>query len=118
MRFSTGAVFDLQGETDRDDEEAGPFVLNLCSVPGHLSIPQPRAPGLSRYAFFVSRGTEGNREQCWLHMGYFASRSEAEKWLEILHRVYPLAFVTPAPLTFVPQDAAVEHGVAIRLEST
>ena len=116
MRFSTSAVFDLRGETDRDNDEAGPFVLNLCSVPGHLSIPQPRAPGLSRYAFFVSRGLEGNREQCWLHMGYFGSRAEAEKWLEILQRVYPLAFVTPAPLTFVPQETMAEHSVAIRLE--
>lgn len=116
MRFSTSAVFDLRGETDRNDDEAGPFVLNLCSVPGHLSIPQPRAPGLSRYAFFVSRGVEGNRDQCWLHMGYFASRAEAQKWLGILQRVYPLAFVTAAPLTFVPQETVAEHGTATRFE--
>jgi len=116
MRFSTDGVFDLRGVCDQDEGEAGPFVLNLCSVPGHISIPQPRAPGLSRYAFFVSRGVEGNHEQCWLHMGYFASRLEAEKWLEILHRVYPMAFVTPAPLTFVPQDVAPGRGAVLRLE--
>lgn len=116
MRFSTDGTFDLRGETDRDDDGAGPFVLNLCSVPGPISIPQPRAPGLSRYAFFVSRGVEGNREQSWLHMGYFASRAEAEKWLEVLHRVYPFAFVTAAPLTFAPQNVRVEHGVAARFE--
>ena len=117
MRFSTGAVFGgLRADPEPDHGEAGPFVLNLCSVPGPIAIPQPRASGVSRYAFFVSRGVEGNREQCWLHMGYFASRAEAQKWLEVLHRVYPMAFVTPAPLTFVPQDATPEHGMALRLE--
>jgi hypothetical protein len=87
------------GMNDRA-EESGPFVLNLCTIPNALSVPQPRAPNLVKYAFFVSRGVEGDRECFWLHMGYFASRDEAHKWREVLHRIYPLAFVTPASATF------------------
>jgi hypothetical protein len=88
----------------RDDErgKGGPFVLNLCTVPGGLSIPQPRSPDLVKYAFFVSRAAAGDDDSFWLHMGYFASREEADKWRERLHRIYPLAFVTPAPATFAP----------------
>jgi hypothetical protein len=85
-----------------DDADAGPFVLNLCSVRSAIPIAQPRARGLMKYAFFVSRGVEGGRKRFWLHMGYFQSRTEAEKWLAILRRVYPSAFVTSAPVTFAP----------------
>jgi len=83
-----------------DEEEPGPFVLNLCSIPAPISIPQPRSTNLVKYAFFVSRGTEDGRDCFWLHMGYFSSRDEAHKWQTILQRIYPLAFVTPASMTF------------------
>jgi hypothetical protein len=83
-----------------DEEEPGPFVLNLCSVPGPIAIPQPRSRNLVKYAFFVSRGTEDGRDSFWLHMGYFDSRNEALKWRTILQRIYPLSFVTSASITF------------------
>jgi hypothetical protein len=80
--------------------EGGPFVLNLCSVPGPIAVPQPRGRDLGRYAFFVSRGREGESDRFWLHMGYFQSRDEAQKWLGVLNRIYPMAFVAPAHRTF------------------
>jgi len=95
--------------------EVGPFVLNLCSVPGPIAIPQPRSPDLTRFKFFCSRGWEGQREECWLHMGYFPTRADAEKWLELLRRVYPQAFVSEAQVTFVPENHAT-HDMARRRE--
>jgi hypothetical protein len=100
---------DLEGE-------AGPFVLNLCPVPGPIALPQPRSAELTRYAFFCSRGLEGDREQCWLHMGYFATRVEARKWLEVLRRVYPLAFLSPAQMTFQSEHVILPQLVARRRE--
>jgi hypothetical protein len=91
-----------------DEEEPGPFVLNLCSIPAPISIPQPRSRNLVKYAFFVSRGTEGGRECFWLHMGYFASRDEALKWQTVLQRIYPLAFVTSASMTFTGSPRSIQ----------
>ena len=73
------------------------------------SVPQPRTSGLTKFTFFCSRGWEGNVEQCWLHMGYFAKRAEAEKWLAVLKRLYPQAFVTQADVTFAPEHHATLH---------
>jgi hypothetical protein len=100
MRLTQTAGLELSERSSDEESDVGPFVLNLCPIPAPMSLPQPRSPGLVRYAFFCSRGCEGNREQWWLHMGYFTSRAEACKWLGVLRRVYPLAFLTPAAITF------------------
>jgi hypothetical protein len=91
------------------DEDVGPFVLNLCPVTEPIAIPQPRSPEMTKFSFFCSRGWEGNVEQWWLHMGYFATRADAEKWLTILQRIYPHAFVTEAEVTFAPEHHATLH---------
>jgi hypothetical protein len=91
------------------DEDVGPFVLNLCPVAEPIVIPQPRPSSPARFTFFCSRGREGNVEKRWLHMGYFATRADAEKWLSVLQRVYPQAFVSQAELTFTPEHHATVH---------
>lgn len=91
-----------------DAEEVGPFVLNLCSIPAPISIPQPRSRNLVKYAFFVSRGTEEGRDCFWLHMGYFSSWGEAMKWQTILQRIYPLAFITSASMTFAGNERSIQ----------
>ena len=98
------------------DDDVGPFVLNLCPVTEPLAIPQPRASGLNKFTFFCSRGWEGNVEQYWLHMGYFATRTEAEKWLMVLQRLYPQAFVSQTEVTFAPEHHATLQLTARRRE--
>lgn len=73
------------------------FVINLCSLAAPITIPQPRAPRLTRFSFFLSHYREDGRRQYRLIMGYFASVAEADKWLVTLKRVYPQAFVSEAP---------------------
>src|SRR5262245_26230491 len=102
MKMSTNVPHDVFDPHAGDTVEGGPFVLNLCTVHSPLAVPQPRTRHRAKHAFFVSRGLEGDHERFWLHMGYFDTRDEAEEWLELLHPSYPLAFVTSAAVTFVP----------------
>jgi hypothetical protein len=110
---STGIVSDMPDKPlagTEGDDEVGPFVLNLCPVSEPIAIPRSRSAELTKFTFFCSRGWEGNVEQWWLHMGNFATRADAEKWLVVLQRIYPQASVTPAEVTFAP-----EHHAAIDL---
>jgi hypothetical protein len=73
------------------------FVINLCSLETPIMVPQPRAPRLTRYSFFITHSWENGRRHYHLHMGYFGSAAEADKWLVTLKRVYPEAHVGEAP---------------------
>ena len=73
------------------------YVISLCSLAAPITVPQPRASRLTRYSFFLSHSREHGRRQYHLHMGYFNTMAEAEKWLVTLKRVYPEAQVTEAP---------------------
>jgi len=78
-------------------QQATRYVINLCALPTPITIPQPRASRLTRFSFFLNHSWEDGRRQYRLLMGYFASVAEAEKWLNTLRRVYPLAFISKAP---------------------
>jgi len=90
---------------------AGPFVINLCSVPARVSISQPRSPELSRFRFFLSSQISDGQERLWLHMGYFATLAETERWLQILRGTYPDAFASEASsIEEVLEPASPEDG--------
>ncbi len=40
-------------------------------------------------------------ERLYLHMGYFETLAEAERWVEAVRRHYPNAFATLAPVAFL-----------------
>lgn len=90
-------------------EEGAPFVLELCEVASPVAIPQPRAGQPSRFTFFCSRDQRGAQEKWRLHMGYFPTRAEAEKWLGVLQRLYPEACVCPAEITCAPEHHTALH---------
>ena len=73
------------------------WVIHLCSLTAPMAIPQPRAPRLARFSFFLSHYQQDGRRLYRLLMGYFASVAEADKWLATLAKVYPQAFVSEAP---------------------
>jgi hypothetical protein len=73
------------------------WVINLCSLAAPMVIPQPRASRLTRFSFFLTHCQNGGRRQFRLHMGYFNSVAEADKWLATLAKVYPNASVSEAP---------------------
>jgi hypothetical protein len=76
---------------------ADQLVINLCSSTTPMSLVRPAFKELERFTFFVSRRREDGRERFRLHMGYFATRAEAEQLLTIVRSVYPGAWVSEAP---------------------
>lgn len=62
-----------------------------------MALAQTDLPELKRFNFFVSRRFEEGRERFRLHMGYFATRAEAEEWLSVVREIYPGAWAGEAP---------------------
>ena len=72
------------------------FVITLCTVPVPISIPRPRSRRLLRFSFYSSLRRDAQQERYWVHMGYFATRAEAQRWRKIHLKEYPHAFVSEA----------------------
>jgi len=77
---------------------AGHFMLTLCQLAAPVSIRPPQSPQLKPYTFFTSsaRDLDGS-ERLYLHMGYFATLDDAERWARIARERYPAAYATLAP---------------------
>ena len=76
----------------------GQFMLTLCRLAAPVSIRPPQSPRLKRFTFFMSRAPQPDgSEQLSLHMGYFATLADAERWLAAVRRSYPDAFATIRP---------------------
>ena len=75
------------------------FMLTLCALQAPVSIQPPRSPQLEPFRFFMSRVRQADgAERLYLHMGFFETLAEAERWAESVRRHYPTAFATIAPL--------------------
>jgi len=79
------------------------MVITLCSVAVPITIPHPRARQLARFSFFSSRCQDERGESYRVHMGYFSTRAEAQKWLTSIRKHYPDAFVSEAR-NLLPHD--------------
>jgi len=79
----------------------GQFMLTLCRLPGPVSIRPPQSPQLKSFTFFTTRerGSDGN-EHSYLHMGYFRTLADAEKWVEAVRGRFPDAMATIASSAF------------------
>ena len=77
------------------------FMLTLCRVDAPVSIRPPRSPHLKPFTFFTSRARQPDgSEQFYLHMGYFETLNDAERWAQIARGRYPNAIATVAPAAF------------------
>src|SRR3984885_2937117 len=82
----------------------GHFMLTLCRLPGPVSIRPPESPQLKPFTFFTSRECEPDgHEHSYLHMGYFETLADAEKWVEGVRGRFPKAIATIAPSAFSRQ---------------
>jgi hypothetical protein len=86
------------------DLDVGPFVLNLVKLRAPLALAEPHMRLRGRCVFFIGCDEEGAGYQYWLRLGHFATRSEAQSWLTILRRDYPMASISPAYMTLVAGD--------------
>jgi hypothetical protein len=80
----------------------GQFMLTLCRLPGPMSIRPPQSPQLKSFTFFTTRerGPDGS-EHSYLHMGYFRTLADAEKWAEGVRGRFPDAIATITAGAFV-----------------
>src|SRR5690242_2910451 len=63
----------------------GPFMITLCRVEMTGAIEAPNAPHLQKFRFFSSRGRQRDGvERRFLHMGYFETLPEAQKWAVVM----------------------------------
>lgn len=82
--------------------DTGHFMLTLCRLAAPVFIRPPQSPQLKSYTFFMSRARQADgSERLYLHMGYFGTLAEAERWGEAVRRHYPNAFATIAPAAFM-----------------
>ena len=80
----------------------GRFMLTLCRLAAPVAIRPPQAPQLKPFTFFMSRARQPDgSERLYLHMVYFETPADAERWVEAVRRHYPSAFATLAPVAFL-----------------
>jgi hypothetical protein len=97
----------LRSETAVRGEHTGRFMITLCRLTKAVVIHPPRAPELGPFTFFMSRlRRRDGSERLYLHMGYFATLSDAQKWLQRMRTRYPNAIATPAPLASLQQPSS------------
>jgi hypothetical protein len=91
----------------RAQAAAGQFMLTLCALAAPVSIRPPRSAALKPFTFFMGRARQPDgSERLYLHMGYFKTLAEAERWLGPVRRHYPNAFATVKPVEYLrPADA-------------
>lgn len=98
----------------------GRFMLTLCELAAPVSLRPPQSPQLKRFTFFMNctRQPDGSERLC-LHMGFFPTLAEAERWAESVRRHYPGAFATLAPLGLAwTASSEVPNGYWVRGDDT
>jgi hypothetical protein len=112
--WSRSALYEVaNGGREASGESPGAFFLTLCPVTAPVSLPEPKSPSLQRFRFFFSKQVENGVERCWLHFGYFRNVQEAQKWREVLHRVYPGAAIHTVPQALGSQSLSDSQVLAL-----
>src|SRR5215831_1701526 len=86
----------------RSQPGTGHFMLTLCQLAAPVSIRPPQSPHLKPFTFFTSSAPQPDgSERLYLHMGYFETLADAERWVEAIRGRYPDAFASIAPGAFL-----------------
>src|SRR5215469_14226889 len=84
--------------TERAQAATGHFMLTLCRLPAPVIIRPPQSPHLKPFTFFTSCEPQPDgSERLYLHMGYFQTLADAERWVNAVRGRYPDAVATLAP---------------------
>jgi hypothetical protein len=76
-------------------------MLTLCRLLEPVEIRPPQSPHLRPFTFFTTRArqTDGS-DHLYLHMGFFESMAQAERWAQAVRGRHPEAIATFAPPAF------------------
>jgi hypothetical protein len=76
-------------------------MLTLCRLVEPVSIRPPQSPHLKPFTFFTSRAPHHDGgEQVHLHMGFFDTLTDAERWARAVRSRHPEAIATITPPAF------------------
>jgi hypothetical protein len=104
--------------TPQPAARSGHFMLTLCPLAAPVSLRPPQSPKLKPFRFFMSRARDaGASEQLYLHMGFFATLADAERWAQSVRRHYPNAYATVAPAAFLRPATAEAPAPSAAAES-
>jgi len=94
----------------RTQAGTGHFMLTLCRLAAPVAIRPPQSPQLKRFTFFTSRerAPDGG-DTLYLHMGYFETLTDAERWVEAVHGRFPEAIATIAPAALLRPPNSDPH---------
>jgi len=77
---------------------AGAFMIRLCRLVEPVSIRPPQSPHLKSFTFFTGRARQPDgSEPLYLHMGFFDTLTDAERWARAVRGRHPDARAAIAP---------------------
>jgi hypothetical protein len=93
----------------RGEGGTGPFMLTLCRLVEPVSIRPPQSARLKPFTFFTTpaRRPDGG-EQSYLHMGFFATLADADRWARAVRGRHPEAKASLAPLALWQRPGSEE----------
>ena len=96
-RFAGSSITNI---VHRGGSGTGPFMLTLCRLVEPVSIRPPQSPHLRPFTFFTSHARQRDgSDQVYLHMGFFDTLADAERWVRAVRGRHPDAVATIAPPT-------------------
>ncbi len=84
-------------ESSTADDVQALYIINLCASNTPLPLTALDVPELGGFAVFRSRRVEDGRDRFRLHLGFFDTQQQAEKFLPLVRDRYPAAWVALAP---------------------
>ena len=85
------------------DGSTGQYMLTLCELTAPVRMRPPDSESMRQFRFFMSRTrTADGATKLHLHMGYFDSLAEAQKWAHRLRAQFPSATAERVPQVEVP----------------
>lgn len=96
----------VSGQRLPQPDDRAPFVINLLSSSSPAAFSLPQRPELAQYTFFMSRRREDGRDRFRFHLGFFATRQDAEAVLEAVRANWPGAWVGVGPGSQLPEAVA------------
>ena len=84
-------------------ESTGEYMLTLCELTAPVRMRPPDSESMRQFRFFMSRARSADgATKLHLHMGYFDSLAEAQKWAQTMRAQFPSASAMRVPQADVP----------------
>lgn len=115
QRFAGSSITNI---VHRGKSAAGPFMLTLCRLAEPIAIRPPQSPHLKPFTFFTSRARQRDgSDQVYLHMGFFDTLADAQRWVRAVRGRHPDAVATIAPPTLWQESTDTRQFAPVNSQS-